>query len=112
MEEVHDLVVAEEELHAAAGPLRLILEPHEEVERLTHLGPAVEDVAGLHEDRAAAGPPKLGVDEARRLQDFDERIERTVDVADRDYARRWRRLCDRGMGPKTSHEERRRGGDG
>ena len=57
VEEVHDLVVAEEELHAAAGPLRLVLEPHEEIERLTHLRPAVEDVAGLHEDRVAAGPP-------------------------------------------------------
>ncbi len=112
VQEVHDLVVAEEELHAAAGALRLVLEPHEEVERLAHLGPAVEDVAGLHEDRVAAGPPQLGVDEPRRLQDFDEGLERAVDVPDRDHSRRRRRLRDRDRRPEASHEERCRGGDG
>ena len=80
-------MVAEEGFDPAARAPRLLLEPHQQVERFTHLGPAVEDVSGLHQDGRAANPLTLGVDEARGLQDFDELIEGAMDVADGDHSR-------------------------
>ena len=108
VQQVHHLVVAEQRLDPSAGALGLVLEPHQEVERLPHLGAAVEDVAGLHEDRRAARPLPLGVDEARGLQNFDELIERAVDVADGDDARPGA-ACDRRAGAGTPRARRRHG---
>ncbi len=88
-------MVPEEGLDASARAPGLFLEPHEEVERLAHLGAAVEDVTRLHEDRRPPDPLPLGVDEARGLQDFHELIERAVHVPDGDDARAWRLDCGR-----------------
>ncbi len=57
------------------------------IERLAHLGAAVEDVTDLHVDGGSARPPELGVDEARGLQEFREGVEVAVHVPDGDHPR-------------------------
>ncbi len=108
VEEVHDLVVAEEGFDPAARAPRLLLEPHQQVERFTHFGPAIEDVSGLHEDGRASDPLTLGVDEARGLQDFDELIEGAMHVADGDDARPRRLGCLRHGGMEGGRRQPRR----
>ena len=108
MEEVHDLVVTEEGFNPAARAPRLFLEPHQQVERFTDLGPAVEDVSGLHQDGRASNPLTLGVDEARGLQDFDELIEGAMHIADGDHARPRRLGCLRHGGMEGGRRQPKR----
>ena len=65
---------------------------------------AVEKIAGLHEDRGAAGPTFLRIDEASLLQDRNERIAGPVDVADGNDARR--RRGAEGCGQKAREKRR------
>ena len=104
-------MVPEEGLDASTRALGLVLEPHEQIERFPHFTAAVEDVARLYEDRRPSDPLLLGVDEARRLQDFHELIEGAVHVADGDDARPGR--CQGGRrrhaaGGETLSEKRRK----
>ena len=85
VEQVHHLVIAEQGLDTPTGAPCFLFEPHQQVERLSYLGAAIEDVARLDEHGRAAGPLPLGVDHASGLQDLDELVERSVHVADGDH---------------------------
>ena len=106
VEDVHPLVVAEQHIDTTAGPARLPLDPHQEVERRAHVGTAIEDVAGLHQARGAADPFLFGIDQARRLEDLCQVRAGAMDVADGDDARARRGLRLR------RRRGQRKGGDG
>ena len=63
---------------------RFKLQAHDEVHRLTRVGPAVEYVADDDEMRRAPGPPSFGIDHAALPQDANERVVSAVDIGDRD----------------------------
>ena len=56
-------MIAREHDGLAPGRLGILLELHQQVHHLAHVGAAVGVVAGLHEGGAAAGPLQLLVDE-------------------------------------------------
>lgn len=87
-DQVHRLVVAEQNDHLAALLPGLLLQAHQQVQAGAHLGAAVEDVAGLHEDRVAARPAQLVVDEPDLPQYRREAVEGAVDVGDGHHATR------------------------
>ena len=74
-------MVAEQRHHSPAGPLRVALQTAKQVDRLSRVGSAIEDVARLHQHRAPSAPPVAVVDDLRRAQDGNEVVEGAVDVA-------------------------------
>ena len=73
-------------MHLAAGAAGVALEPPQQIDHLAGVVAAIEDVAGLDQDGAAAAPAIAGVDQARGPQNRDELIVGAVDVADGDDA--------------------------
>ena len=91
--DVHGFVVADQHVYPSAGPGGLSFQVDEQVHDLARVRAAVEEVARLHELRAAAGPLATAVDDTGVLQHVDELVEAAVHVAD-------------------GHDPRRRGGGG
>ena len=81
-EDVHDLVVAEQHDDLAALLRGLLLEVHQQTGDLGGAGAAVEEVAGLHQDRVAADPIVLLIDQPHLAQDLAHAVVGAVDVAD------------------------------
>ncbi len=109
---VHDFVVADDLLDPALALRRLLIEGHHQVEHAADLGPAVGQVAGLHEGGRAAGPVLSVVDEAGRLEDPDQAREAAVHVADGDDAAFGPRLRDgRRAGDDDGGRSRQQGSD-
>jgi len=84
-------VVAEDEMHRATGGRGLLLQAVQQPERLGHLRPAVEHVAGHHQRVGAERPVILCVDDPVRAQQPHQQVVLAVDVRHRDDARRRRR---------------------
>ena len=78
--DVHDFVVAEHDVHRAAGRARLALEPHQQVEHLARIRAAVDEVAEAHELRIAACPAQFAVHDTLRAQERRERVKGAVHV--------------------------------
>jgi hypothetical protein len=85
-------VVADERHHATARTFGFTLELAEQIQRASSLRPAIDEIAGLDQDGAAADPPLPVVDELRGLQNLDEPLVRAVNVSDCDYAVRRREI--------------------
>ena len=84
-DDVHDFMIAGEDDGLAAGAgLGLLLEPHQQIHHLAHVGAAVGVVAGLHPDRAPTAPLQRIVDEAGAAEDGGDPVVRTMNVADGD----------------------------
>ena len=98
-DEVHRLVVAEQNDHLAALLRSLLLQPHQEVYALPDVRAAVGDVTGLDEGRVAAAPAQVLVDQTDLLQDRGELLKGPVNVADSHDA----------LGYRTGRRRRRRG---
>ena len=75
-------MVAENTLHPTARGLRLFLEPNEEIEGLTNLGPTVEEITELDIGRRAAGPLQILVDDSGLLENRGQPVKVAVDVTD------------------------------
>ncbi len=86
--EIHGLVVAEDALHPTARGLGLGLEADEEIEGLTDMEPAIEEIAELDIGRVATGPLQVLVDDPGFLQDRGQAFEVAVDIADCDDSTR------------------------
>ena len=85
-EEVHRLVVAENDDDLAAGARRFFLQPLQAADDQKRIRPAVGNVAHLHEDCPARGPMASGADQARRAGDRHPRLIVAVEIAHRDDA--------------------------
>ena len=77
---VHDLVITEKYMNFSAGRSRLLLERHQEVQCFAYSGAAIGDVSCLNEDRTAAGPSLLSINQACRREDRHERLEAAVHI--------------------------------
>ncbi len=82
-----DLVVTQEPHHTPLALSRARLEIGQKLVGGDRIGAAVDDVAELHEDRAAASP-RVALDESRVREDGAERIEASVQVAEDHGAKR------------------------
>ena len=83
-DDVHDFMIAGEDDGLADGALGLLLEPHQQIHHLAHVGAAVGVVAGLHPDRAPTAPLQRIVDEAGAAEDGGDPVVETMNVADGD----------------------------
>jgi hypothetical protein len=104
-------MIPEQLMHGAACPAGVISQVVEKVQRFTRTGPAIQDVARLHEVCPPTGPTEFFVEDPGRAQDFNELVERAVDVSHRDdsfhiieLAGRFRR--PNGWGERTDRKER------
>ena len=77
-------MIADERMDLTAVPRRLDFQVAEQIDHPLGVGPAVEQVARLHEHRAAAAPAAIAADEMGLAEDGDERVEGAVNVANRD----------------------------
>jgi hypothetical protein len=77
-------VIAESEMNGTTRIRRFELQAHDEIQRLTRVGPAVEYVTDYDEMRCATGPSNFGIDHAAPPQDANERVVSAVDICDRD----------------------------
>ena len=77
-------VIAEGEMNPTTRSRRFKLQAHDEVHRLTRVGPAVEYVTDDDEMRCATGPANFAIDHAAPPQDANERVVSAVDIGDRD----------------------------
>ena len=82
----HDLVIAEQDVHASAGLRGLTLHAAQEIQCPARVRSAVQHVARLHEDGASAGPVLAAVDESCCSQNRDEAVVGAVYVSDGDNA--------------------------
>jgi hypothetical protein len=81
-EEDHDLVVTEHDVHSSARRGGLPLQPVDEPQQAEDIGAAIGEVAGEDEVVAAAGPAQGVIDEAGRLEAFDDGVVLAVGVAE------------------------------
>ena len=81
-------MVAEQRVHAAAGPARLALQPHHSVEQQARVC-AAHEIAHEDEVRVFPDPAPAVVHEPGRARDRAERTHVAVEVADRDDPRRY-----------------------
>src|SRR5262249_50335791 len=79
--DVHDLVISQQDQHAAAGLLGLLFQRHKQVHDLARAWAAVEIIAGLHQRGISSRPLLLLVYQAGLLEDLDESVEVSVDIA-------------------------------
>ena len=99
--QVHRLVVAQQHPDFAARLPRAVLEPHQQVHDLAHLGAPVGEVAGLHQRRVSPAPAVLVVDQAGLPQDRAQPVAGAVDVADGDHAAGGGPVLDGGGGDRA-----------
>ena len=85
-DEIHRLMVADEDVNPAAGIHGLGFEPHQQVHGVARARPAVENIADDNEMGCATRPRHLLVDDACALHRFDHGRVRAVHVSDRDDA--------------------------
>ncbi len=83
-EHVHPFVISEQHVDPPARAPGLALQADQQINRLTNLVAAIQDVAGLDQAGRPAAPFPLGVDQARGLEDLGQPRPRAVDVADGD----------------------------
>ncbi len=100
-------MIAEHDVQCSARGSCLALEPHDELQDGTRLGTAVEQIAEADDVGGACRPAQVGIHDARRAQELDEAVVRSVDVGERD---------DSGVGretpcllTKSGGEQQRRG---
>jgi len=84
--EVHGLVVTMDHVHVASGGRGLRVQAHQQVHHLFAVVAAIQQVAERHEMRVTAAPTQLGIHQARALQERDQLVIGTVNVADHDDA--------------------------
>ncbi len=85
-------MIAEHDVQCSARGGCLALETHDELHDGTRLGAAVEQIAEADDMGGARGPAHVGIHDARRAQELDEAVVRSVDVGERD---------DSGVGRET-----------
>jgi hypothetical protein len=85
-QQVHDLVIAQQDVDLAACRGRFVFEPHQQIQNLAHLLSAIRVITRLHEVRRSARPSAAGINQMRGLEDGGERVQRPVNVPDRDDA--------------------------
>ena len=64
-DKVHDLVIAEQQMHAPTVIQRLAFESHEQIHDLSRVGASIEDVAGYDEMSRTAAPTLLLTQDTR-----------------------------------------------
>ena len=79
-------MVADQDVHAAAGSGRLAFEAHEQVHGVARVRPAVEQVTDDHEARDAARPRAVRVDDTGIFERAQHRGIGAVHVGQRDDA--------------------------
>ena len=82
VEEVHDLMIAEEKKHPASLLRRFLLQAVEKPEGFDHIVAAVEEIAHEHQVAASALPAALPIHQAVVLQQLQQIVILTVHVAD------------------------------
>ena len=83
-------MVAHQHDGAPATGSGLRFQGHQEVEQRPHFRTAVHVVAGLNERDVAPVPATLAVDQSHVREEPEERVEISVDIADRDHVFRLR----------------------
>ena len=86
-EQCHELVIAEHDVQCSARGGGLALETHDELHDGARLGAAVEQIAEADDMGGARRPAHVGIHDARRAQELDEGVVRSVDVGERDDSR-------------------------
>jgi len=62
------------------------LKGHQEIHYPPRFGAAIEEIAGLNQNRGPAGPASAGIDEVRTLKNSDEGVEVAMNIAHSDDA--------------------------
>ena len=87
-DDIHDLVVAEQDMHGTARGARLALEPHEQVEHAPRVGPAVDEVAEADEVGVRTAPAQRAVHDALGTKQRNQLVEGAVNVRENHHAAR------------------------
>jgi hypothetical protein len=71
-------------MHGAASAFGFAFQAPQQIERGARVGPAIDDIAELHQVRRATHPMRFVVHQVDGFQNVGESIERAVDIANRD----------------------------
>ena len=82
--EIHDLVIAQQQMHAAVAAASLFLEPHDQVHDLARLRASIQQVTREYQVCLAAAPCKAAVEDFRCLKRLDQGIVGTVNITNGD----------------------------